>query len=270
MDSRTFLGVESTHNPYRWHIPVAPRVTTGGGFLFGGAALGACLLAIESTTGRDTVWATAQYIDYARTGEVMDIDVIVSVTGRNTSQARAIGRVGEREIVTVNCALGDRKFALSGVWETMPDVPPPGQCRPRVHPWRSETDQIHNYMEERYVKGRTFEQLDGTHGDGRTIMWSRIPSILEGVDTAALAYLADFVPMAVGQALGIAGGGNSLDNTIRVYDLVPTEWVLLDITVHAVSRGFGHGTVQMYAEDGTLLATASQSCIVRYWKGDTK
>jgi hypothetical protein len=24
----------------------------------------------------------------------------------------------------------------------------------------------------------------------------------------------------------------------------------------------------MFAEDGTLLATASQSCIVRFWKGE--
>ena len=48
--------------------------------------------------------------------------------------------------------------------------------------------------------------------------------------------------------------------------LVPTEWVLMDIRVHAVERGFGHGLVHMFAEDGTLLATASQSCIVRYWK----
>jgi hypothetical protein len=37
--------------------------------------------------------------------------------------------------------------------------------------------------------------------------------------------------------------------------------------VHAVERGFGHGLVHMYAEDGTLLATASQSCIVRLWNG---
>ncbi|HRE01851.1 MAG TPA: thioesterase family protein, partial [Ilumatobacteraceae bacterium] len=59
-----------------------------------------------------------------------------------------------------------------------------------------------------------------------------------------------------------------LDNTIRIARLVPTEWVLLDIQVHAVSRGFGHGLVQMFAEDGTLMATASQSCIVRYWKDD--
>jgi acyl-CoA thioesterase len=42
--------------------------------------------------------------------------------------------------------------------------------------------------------------------------------------------------------------------------------VLLDIRVHAVERGFGHGLVHMFAEDGTLLATASQSCIVRFWK----
>ena len=48
--------------------------------------------------------------------------------------------------------------------------------------------------------------------------------------------------------------------------LVPTDWVLLDIHAHAVERGFGHGLVHMFAEDGTLLATASQSCIVRYWR----
>ena len=82
----------------------------------------------------------------------------------------------------------------------------------------------------------------------------------------ALAVLGDYVPMGVGQALGILGGGNSLDNTLRVVRLVPTEWVLLDIRVHAVEPGFGHGLVHMFAEDGTLLATASQSCIVRLWK----
>ena len=49
---------------------------------------------------------------------------------------------------------------------------------------------------------------------------------------------------------------------------LPTQWVLLDIRVHAVERGFGHGLVHMFAEDGTLLATASQSCIVRFWKGE--
>ena len=77
--------------------------------------------------------------------------------------------------------------------------------------------------------------------------------------------LGDYVPVGVGQALGIRGGGNSLDNTLRVVRLVATAWVLLDIHLQAVERGFGHGVVHMFASDGTLLATASQSCIARYW-----
>jgi acyl-CoA thioesterase len=115
------------------------------------------------------------------------------------------------------------------------------------------------------AKARDLDELDGTHGDGQTVMWARIPDVIEGVDTTTLAILGDFVPMGVGQALGIRGGGNSLDNTLRIARLVPTDWVLLDIHVQAVERGFGHGLVHMFAEDGTLLATASQSCIVRYW-----
>jgi acyl-CoA thioesterase len=76
----------------------------------------------------------------------------------------------------------------------------------------------------------------------------------------------DFVPLGVGQALGVLGGGNSLDNTLRIVQLVPTKWVLVDIMIHAVERGFGHGSLKMYAEDGSLLAVASQTCIARLWK----
>ena len=37
MDSRTFLGLMPSHNPYRWSMEVRPDLCTGGGFLFGGA-----------------------------------------------------------------------------------------------------------------------------------------------------------------------------------------------------------------------------------------
>ena len=50
--------------------------------------------------------------------------------------------------------------------------------------------------------------------------------------------------------------------------LVETEWVLLDIQVHAIQHGFGHGLVHLWAEDGRLLGTASQSTIVRAWRGE--
>ena len=83
------------------------------------------------------------------------------------------------------------------------------------------------------------------------------------MSAAALAIIGDFVPSGIGQALGKRAGGNSLDNTLRVAHRVPTDWVLADIRVHAVADGFGHGLVHLWAEDGTLLGTASQSTIVR-------
>jgi len=88
------------------------------------------------------------------------------------------------------------------------------------------------------------------------------------MSAAALAIIGDYVPFGIGQALGRRAGGNSLDNTLRVAKRVPTDWVLADIRVHAVHDGFGHGLVHLWAEDGTLLGTASQSTIVRGWRGD--
>src|SRR5690606_26587097 len=93
------------------------------------------------------------------------------------------------------------------------------------------------------------------------------PELLD-MSAATLAILGDYVPFGIGQALGARAGGNSLDNTLRIGRLVPTEWVLLDVRVHAIRNGFGHGDVHLWAEDGTLLATASQSTIVRFWRED--
>jgi acyl-CoA thioesterase-2 len=267
MDSRTFLGLEPTHNPFRWKLPVTMGISTMGGFLFGGSGLAAAISAMEGTSGRQCIWATSQYLSYAKPGEVVDIDVRPAVSGHQVTQARAVCHVADREILTVNAALGERPMEHSGQWETMPDAPPPEECPPRVHISESE-GTINERVEQRVVKGRTWEELDGVKGDGQTILWARIPDVITGVDATTLAVLGDFVPSAIGQALGVRGGGNSLDNTLRVARLVPTEWVLMDIRAHAVERGFGHGLVHMFAEDGTLLATASQSVIVRFWKGD--
>ena len=263
MDSRAFLGLEQSHNPFRWTLDVRPEVCTSSSFLFGGAGLGAAIGALEGTSGRQCIWATSQYLSYARPGEVLDIDVTIAVEGHQITQARAVGHVGNREILTVNAALGDRPDKPTGQFETMPTVAPPEDCPPRPH--TSDTSgTINERLDVRLAKGRSYREMDGSLSDGQTIMWARLPDVIEDVDPMALAIMGDFVPSGVGQALGVRGGGNSLDNTLRVMHLVPTDWVLLDIRVHGVQRGFGHGLTHMFAEDGTLLATASQSCIVRF------
>ena len=131
MDARDFLGLQPTHNPHRWHFPVTPGLSTSGGFLFGGCGLAAAITALEGTTGRPLVWATAQYLSYATPGSVVDIDVTIAVSGRNSTQARAVGHVADREIFTVNAALGARDLAIDEAYVRPIDVPAPDACDPR-------------------------------------------------------------------------------------------------------------------------------------------
>src|SRR5688572_17076952 len=105
MHTVPFLGLEPTDDPTRWRLPVVPALATGGGFLFGGAGLGAGVAALEGTTGRPLAWATAQYLSFARPPDVVDIAVTVAQAGNHTTQARAIATVGDTEIFTVNGAL---------------------------------------------------------------------------------------------------------------------------------------------------------------------
>lgn len=264
MDSRAFLGLKQ-ESDRSFSLEVVPRLATSGSFLFGGAGLGAGIAALETVTRRPCTWATAQYLSYARLGERLDIDVTVAVEGSSVTQARAVCRVGDREVLTVNAALGDRAFDASGQFVQMPNAVPPDQSRPRTLR-AAHANSIMEALDMRIAKGRDLDELDGTPSDGRTIMWVRIKSLVDGIDSPALGILGDFVPMASGQAVGLRAGGNSLDNTIRFSRFVPTDWVLLDIQIESVQRGFAHGTIQMFAQDGTLLATASQSCIARKWK----
>ena len=266
MDARTFLGLEPAGDDgRRWRLEVTPAISTPGWFLFGGCGLGAGIEAMEAASGRPCVWATAQYLSYAPVGSVVDLEVTLAVTGRQMSQARCVGRVGDTEILTVNAALGRRSLDAAGLWAQRPDVPPPDESVAREHPGQV-METIMGRVETRVAAGRQFGELDGTPGQGRSALWCRMPDMLEP-SAATLAVLGDFVPSGIAEALGRSAGGSSLDNTLRVVRVVATEWVLVDLRIHAIEHGFGHGLAHLWAEDGSLLATASQSVIVRYWDG---
>lgn len=269
MDARSWLGLQPTHNPHRWVLPVTEGLATHGGFLFGGCGLGAAIEALEGTTGRPTVWATAQYLSYALVDSMLDLDVIVAVSGHQITQARVTGHVADREVFTVNAALGERPYPDAGQWEHMPDVPPPDDLERRQHPFGDDERTLMRRLDQRLARGLPWDDLEGNPGDGTSAMWVRLPDLLD-TSASALAILGDFVPFGISQALGKLGGGNSLDNTLRVVQVVATEWVLLDVRVHAIRNGFGHGLVHLWAEDGTLMATASQSTIVRHWKDERR
>jgi acyl-CoA thioesterase-2 len=261
MDALTFFGLEPTPDPNSWRMPVVPRLISGTGALFGGCGLGAAIEVMEQVTRRPCIWATAQFLSFARPPATLELDVVEAVRGHQISQARVTARVGAREILTVVGALGNRPGTLTGQWSTRPDVPPPADCPPRPLMNRHQ-GTIMDSFESKLADARPYWELTGVSGSGNASLWVRVPELV-GTSAAALSMIGDFVPFGIGQALGVRAGGNSLDNTLRVAHRVPTEWVLADVRVHAIADGFGHGLVHLWAEDGTLLGTASQSTIVR-------
>ncbi len=260
------ICLETTTDPHRFTLAVTPQLSVGHPdrqFLFGGAGMAAAIAALEAATGRPAVWATAQYLSFARPPATLDLDVVVPVTGRHSSQARVTGHVGDTEILTVNGALGRRPDGVAAQWVAMPRVPPPGDCPPMTYDWVRRDDDANGQFDQRVARGRFGPERSrgGRSPDGVSSIWVRPRQ--GAVDRVTLALMADFLPSAVGHALGSASGGNSLDNTIRFADEAATGWVLCDSRIEAAANGFVHGRMRLFAEDGTLLASASQSMILR-------
>jgi acyl-CoA thioesterase len=99
-------------------------------------------------------------------------------------------------------------------------------------------------------------------GTGRSALWCRVA---EGgpVGVDELAIVADLSVLALAEALDRRVVGNSLDNTIRLVSRDAAGWVLLDVTVEAIHDGFAHVTARLWSDDRRLLATASQTLVLR-------
>lgn len=262
VEAAEHLGLTPTRNPRRWRLPVVESLTTPQGTLVGGVALGAAATALESITGRPLVWATAQYLGHAEPPSTVDLDLVVAVVGKQTTQARAIGSVDGIEIFTVNAAFGQRPLEMRGTWVERPDVPPASEFETVELPGEVRS-RLSGGMELR-VAGE--EGLTSVAGHGRIAIWARVPDLAPC--SALLAVLGDMVPFGIRRVMGMRGSGVSLDNTLRVAHIVPSDWVLLDIRVHAVDRGFGYGAVHLWSESGKLLGTASQSVIIHPPEGE--
>ena len=256
------LGLRPTDDARRWHQVVGPAVTTPSGALQGGAALAAAIEAAQGATGRPLRWATAQFASHVQSGSVVDIDVTVPVEGPHLIQARAVVRCAGSEILTMLGALGERPFPHDGVWPVPPDVPPPEECPERVVPGPATHSMLQTF-DRRSAIGRSYTEVDGRPGPGRSASWFRLPGGSRTVSAGDLAILGDFLMLEFADALGVACTGASLDNTVRVANLGPTDWVLLDASIHAVTGGLGYGQAHLWSRQGGLLGTTSQTLVIR-------
>jgi len=257
-----FLGIER-HSEDTFSLEVTEKLITPGQFLFGGCGLAAGIVTLEAHSGRPAIWASAHYLSYAPTGSRVTVTSTLAVVGGHVTQARAVATIGDKEILTINAALGTGTLSADRPWATIPNVRPPEECPPRRLPI-GMGESIFEHIDTRVALGRTFDQIDGVPGTPHSALWARIPDHLDP-SAATLAIFGDYVSGGSTEPLGRRVMGRSLDNTIRVAKLAPTEWVLCDIQMHALEGGFGQGIGFLWSQEGQLLATASQSIAQKLW-----
>ena len=126
-------------------------------------------------------------------------------------------------------------------------------------------------IDVRLADARGFDELPGPpQPGGRSALWARIPDVLD-MSAATLAILGDYVPFGIGQALGAqAGRQQPRQHAAGRPASSPPSGCCSTSAIDAIVNGFGHGVVHLWAEDGTLLASASQSTIVRFWQDATR
>jgi acyl-CoA thioesterase len=259
---RDYLGLRATDDPNRWQLDLTPRVLTPAGAMHGGAALAATVEALEGTTERPLVWATAHYLTHAGPNGLLDVDVSVEVVGHQTTQARAVLRLGDVEVLLTVASLGTRDEASPDRWVQPPVAPAPAEARHRP-PAPPGTRSVLDHYEIRIGTGRMGDELDGTRGPGRSVLWSRLPDGRRPVTAGDVAFIGDLLMLGLSDALGTPTTANSLDNTIRVVERAPTEWVMLDVRIDATARGYAHAGAHLWTEDGVLLGMATQTLVVR-------
>ena len=202
--------------------------------------------AAEQTTGKPLLWATIQFVSGGALGD--DIDILVEQLGggRSVSQVRVTLSRDGHTLQTLSAALGGRIGFSDQQFVQIPDVPPPTDCPLKEDHAFENPDNLLSQFERRTAH----EYADA----GTEHMWIR-PISGTPVSAALLGITSDFI---LG-AHPVSRSGTSLDNTLRIYSTIPTEWILCVTKMSGISNGTIFGVQHQFAENGTLLSTSSQT-----------
>jgi acyl-CoA thioesterase II len=237
------------------HLCLGP---SSGKHLSGGSSIASVVRVLEAVTKRSLINANAQFFGSPKVDQTFEIAILKQIAGKSITQALGCVRVGDRDLVLVTASLGKRDDAGCFVWEQAPVVPTPEQC-PRVPFVRQEEGDLHTHLDMRLA-------LDPrANPQGRAIFWVRTDST-DPVTSAFLCQIADYLPEAIHMNMGRPAGAVSLDNVVRMLGRATTPWLLCDIQLGAISDGLFHGRMAIFAQDGTALALASQSGVVRLFE----
>jgi acyl-CoA thioesterase-2 len=262
------LDLQPTDDPLQFRLHARKELCTPFGFLYGGSGIAASIEAAERASGRPLQWITTQFIGTPLPDDIVDLRVELPAHGNATTQAQVFGSVtndnGDTRPVFTSLAAHTSRPSGDGVgFLQMPDVPAPHECTSMSEPFAaSVAGSFFDHLDRRIAAGQLGLDAIDNPQRGSLGLWCRIPNHEIG-SAATQGFVADIIPLAVCAALGVAPGGTSLDNTVRIVDPIPSEWVLLDITAEGFHRSIGHGSLRIWSQDGRLLGVGQQTCIIR-------
>ena len=246
-----------------FRLDVRSALCTSFAFLYGGSGIAASVEASERATGRPLQWITTQYVGSPTPGDVVELEVNIAAAGRATTQTQVTGTVDGAVVLASVCAHNVRPAGDENAFRSMPEVPSPDDSRRFDEIFQSDASaSFFDSFEYRVAHGKFAEAAVGEPQTAGLALWVRMFD--QGIGSPATqGFVADLGPLAVCASLGVLPGGTSLDNTIRVVDPTPSEWVLIEIEADGFHRSVGHSTARLWSEDGRLLGLAQQSAIVR-------
>jgi acyl-CoA thioesterase len=251
-------------DPQRGQFELVPALARLDGALYGGTAIAVSIVAMEAATGRGILWITTQYVATATLGDVISLTTDVLAQGRNVTQVQVTGRLGDRVLfVSLGSTATPRDGGLEGQYQHMPEVTPPEDGGPMVIGLR-QPDHFAGFTQQvEYRQARPVGDGGDVGSPAPFLLWARLTD--HPMTPAGIAFVADMVPPAIAYAAGKVGGGASLDNNLR-FGPSPAdlEWVLLEVRGQMAVGGHGHGSAEIWAPDGTLLAVGGQSTNMRY------
>ena len=267
---------------YSASIPDAWRVM----YAFGGVSMAVAVRAIATELARDDLDLLSAHALFCAPVPCTDVEASAEVlrSGRSAAQGRADLFVAGSDEVAIAATATFGRFDASPVAYVDTTLPPEAG-RPEDHeppPPRDPEDPFpelpfHHQTDWRPAVGTRWWDDDDraawTPGPARAGSWMRLvrePLLPDGTfDPVALCVPGDTLGLAIGQHLGPAEEQHffniTLELTLQVFARQTSAWVFQHVTAPAVGGGFGWGSVELFGEDGTLLAIADQRARLRFF-----
>jgi len=253
-------------------------------YVFGGFTMAAAIRAAEVELGRSDlhmITADATFCQAVPAGPIA-LQAEVLRTGRRAAQVLVrlwatddpAGPAGSDLVLTVVFGALDpsRTARIEGL--SFPaDVPPPDRSRSR-EPTAPESpfDELpfHRQTEWRLGLGTAPWERADEPSEPRTASWFRFnhpPVRADGTwDPACLAVPGDVLGPAIGQGLPASEGFFfvlSLQIGLRFIAPMRGTWLCQHTRAHHVGEGFASGSAELWSDDGSLVALANQTALLR-------